>query len=206
MKVLAADDDSVTRTLLARLLKEKYEVTVAANGLEAWEALTIKHGPQLAVLDWQMPGLDGPEICRRLRASAETRPIYVLLLTATRKTTKDLVAALHSGADDYVTKPFHPDELLARVDVGRRMLELQQRLAERARELQAAVDSVRRLEGLLPICAWCKRIRCDQDYWQELEGYLSEHSELKFTHGVCPQCQDKQRAEVSAARTSTGTR
>ena len=200
MKVLAADDDSVTRTLLGRLLRNKYDVTVASNGLEAWEALTIKDGPQLAVLDWQMPGLDGPEICRRLRASAETRPMYVLLLTATRKTTKDLVAGLHSGADDYVTKPFHADELLARVDVGRRMLELQHRLGERVRELQEALVSVRRLEGLLPICAWCKRIRCDQDYWQELEGYLSERSELKFTHGVCPQCQSKQREEARAAR------
>jgi len=200
MKVLAADDDSVTRTLLGRLLRNKYEVTVAANGVEAWEALTIKDGPQLAVLDWQMPGLDGPEICRRLRASAETRPMYVLLLTSARGEVDDRILGLHSGADDYLTKPFHPDELLARVDVGRRMLDLQQRLAERVRELQEALGSVRKLEGLLPICAWCKRIRCDQHYWQELESYLSERSEVTFTHGVCPQCQEKQRTEAVAAR------
>jgi DNA-binding response OmpR family regulator len=200
MQVLVAEDDELSRTLLVRILSEQYDVVAAADGRAAWESLGREDGPQLAVLDWQMPGMDGPEICRRLRASAETRPIYVLLLTATRKTTEDLVSGLQAGADDYLTKPCHPDELRARVAVGRRMLQLQERLAERVRELQQALGSVRRLEGLLPICAWCKRIRCDQDYWQELENYLGERAEVTFTHGVCPQCHDKQRAEAKAAR------
>ena len=200
MKILVAEDDAVTLTLLVRLLSQKYEVVAAPDGRAAWEALRQSDGPQLAVVDWQMPGLDGPEICRRLRASGETRPMYVLLLTATRKTTRDVVSGLHAGADDYLTKPFHPEELLARVGVGKRMLQLQEGLAQRVRELEEALRNVRRLEGLLPICAWCKRIRCDQHYWQELESYLSERSEVTFTHGVCPQCQERQRGEAAAAR------
>jgi CheY-like chemotaxis protein len=162
-------------------------VTVVANGAEAWEHLRAATGPSLAILDWMMPELDGPEVCRRVRAELPLAHMYLMLLTA-RESRGDLVAGLNAGADDYVTKPFDAEELRARVQVGVRILTLQQTLAERVAELQAALSSVKQLRGLLPICSYCKRIRGDDQYWQQLEGYVSEHSDAQFSHGICPTC------------------
>jgi DNA-binding response OmpR family regulator len=193
---LLADDDPLALHLLGRTLASDYEVILARDGEEAWASLDAPSGPRLAVLDWQMPRISGTEICKRLRS----RPAvyYVLLLTATRKTAVDVVVGFDAGADDYLTKPFDPDELRARVAVGCRVLELQRRLAERIAELEEALARIRRLEGLLPICAWCKRIRNAQNAWEPLEIYLSEHSEATFTHGMCPEC----RAKADAIETT----
>jgi response regulator RpfG family c-di-GMP phosphodiesterase len=95
---------------------------------------------------------------------------------------------LDAGADDYVVKPFNQAELRARVHVGMRMLGLQESLARRVTELEAALASVKQLRGLLPMCSYCKKIRVDDSYWQQLEGYITEHSEAKFSHGICPEC------------------
>jgi len=198
MKVLVAEDDPLVLYLLERLLAVEYEVVTARDGAKAWKILRQKDGPRLAVLDWQMPGMHGNEICRRARQLPET-PMYLLLLTATRKSSADVLAGFDAGADDYITKPFDGDELRARVAVGRRVLQLQQSLAERVTELQEAMLSVRKLEGLLPICSWCKRIRNDQNYWEQLEQYLSEHMGATVTHGICPECCAKWRAEGKLA-------
>lgn len=199
MKLLIAEDDPVTRCLLQRLLERDYEVVLAADGQEAWNILCQSDGPRLAVLDWQMPGLEGVDICQRARQAPQGGPMYLLLLTATRKTTSDAVLGFDAGADDYLTKPFDAEELRARVGVGRRVLQLQMTLAERVAELEEALTRVRTLQGLLPICAWCKRIRNDRDYWVEVESYLSEHAEVTFTHAICPECTAQQRAEAEAA-------
>jgi len=186
--VLVAEDDRVTAEILSRTLKRwEFDVTVVANGAEAWEHLRAATGPSLAILDWMMPELDGPEVCRRVRAELPLAHMYLMLLTA-RESRGDLVAGLNAGADDYVTKPFDAEELRARVQVGVRILTLQQTLAERVAELQAALSSVKQLRGLLPICSYCKRIRGDDQYWQQLEGYVSEHSDAQFSHGICPTC------------------
>ena len=188
MHVLVAEDDRVTAEILSRTLKRwEFDVTVVANGAEAWEHLRAATGPSLAILDWMMPELDGPEVCRRVRAELPLAHMYLMLLTA-RESRGDLVAGLNAGADDYVTKPFDAEELRARVQVGVRILTLQQTLAERVAELQAALSSVKQLRGLLPICSYCKRIRGDDQYWQQLEGYVSEHSDAQFSHGICPTC------------------
>ena len=154
MHVLVADDDRVTTEILSRTLKRwEFDVTVVANGAEAWEHLRAATGPSLAILDWMMPELDGPEVCRRVRAELPLAHMYLMLLTA-RESRGDLVAGLNAGADDYVTKPFDAEELRARVQVGVRILTLQQTLAERVTELQAALSSVKQLRGLLPICSY----------------------------------------------------
>ena len=195
--ILLADDDPIALHVLGRTLAGDYEVVLARDGAEAWRLLNASGGPRLAVLDWQMPSISGTEICKRLRGRPEV--FYVILLTATRKTAVDVVAGFDAGADDYLTKPFDPDELRARVAVGCRVLDLQHRLAERIAELEAALARIRRLEGLLPICAWCKRIRNAMNAWEPLEIYLSEHSEATFTHGMCPECRAKTDA-VEAER------
>lgn len=188
MHVLVAEDDRVTAEILSRTLRRwEFDVTVVANGAEAWEHLRAATGPTLAILDWMMPEMDGPEVCRRVRAELPLAHMYLMLLTA-RESRGDLVTGLNAGADDYVTKPFDAEELRARVQVGVRILTLQQTLAERVADLQAALSSVKQLRGLLPICSYCKRIRGDDQYWQQLEGYVSEHSDAQFSHGICPTC------------------
>lgn len=133
MRILIADDDPVSCRLLDGLLRKwGYQVIVARNGTEAWEMLQADQAPRIALLDWMMPGLDGLEICRRVRARSSQAYVYVMLLTANDKV-GNLVEGLESGADDYLTKPFHPQELRARLRVGLRMLDLESGLVE-ARE------------------------------------------------------------------------
>jgi diguanylate cyclase (GGDEF)-like protein len=144
MKILIADDDPVSSRLLDRLLvKWGYEVIAAHDGSEAWEVLQAENAPRVALLDWIMPGIDGLEICRRVRARSSQPYVYIMLLTANDKV-GNLVEGLESGADDYLTKPFHPQELRARLRVGLRMLDLESRLVEARESLRfkASHDSL----------------------------------------------------------------
>ena len=191
MRILIAEDDAVSRRLLeATLTKWDYEVVVTADGTQALEALKNPDAPSLAVLDWMMPGLDGSEVCRQLRQTIGDRLLYVLLLTA-KGSKDDIVQGLTAGADDYVVKPFDRAELKARLDVGQRILRLQTELGARVKELELALSKVKLLQGLLPICCYCKKIRDDQNYWRQVEGYVAEHSEAQFTHAICPSCREK---------------
>ena len=188
MKILIAEDDPVSRRLLqATLEKFGYEVVGAADGAEAWTALQRDDAPQLAILDWMMPKLDGVEICRRVREIPTSTPPYLILLTA--KTERgDVVAGLDAGANDYLKKPFDRGELRARLQVGAQVLELQKNLAERISELEDALTQVKQLQGLLPICSYCKNIRDEQNFWQRVDSYLMEHADVVFSHGICPDC------------------
>ncbi len=191
MKILIAEDDLVPRRLLETMLTRRgHEVAVTVNGQEAWHALQKNDAPQLSILDWMMPELDGVELCRKIRKELEGPYRYIILLTS-RNSTEDVAAGLDAGADDYIVKPFDSVELLARVGVGIRILELQNTLAEHVRKLENALSQVKQLEGLLPICAYCKKVRDDQNYWQQVEGYLSMHSKVQFSHGICPECFEK---------------
>jgi phosphoserine phosphatase RsbU/P len=189
--ILIAEDEAVSRRYLESTLRKwGYEVVVASNGAEAWKLLEGHDTPSVAILDWVMPEMDGLEVCRRARTSPATAATYLIVLTA-RGGHDATVRGLESGADDFVTKPFDLDELRARVQVGVRVASLQTRLAERVRQLEEALGKVKQLQGLLPICAYCKKIRNDRNYWQQVEGYISEHSEAQFSHGVCPECYAK---------------
>jgi sigma-B regulation protein RsbU (phosphoserine phosphatase) len=191
MRVLVADDDAVTRRLLeATLLSWGYEVCLAADGLEALRVIEEPCRPDIALLDWLMPNKDGLEICRIVRARYQPVPIYLILLTALAGR-QNIIQGLQAGADDYITKPFDRDELRARLEVGTRIVELQRNLAERVRELEDALARVKQLQGLVPICSYCKKIRNDRNYWQQLESFLAEHSEAQFSHGICPECYEK---------------
>jgi two-component system cell cycle response regulator len=144
MRVLVAEDTLTSRLVLqATLARWGYEVLAVASGNEAWEELQKPDAPALLVLDWEMPGMDGIDLCREVRAREGDRPRYIILLTG-RNSTEDLVAGLEAGANDYVRKPFDPAELQARVDVGRRFVELYDQLlaSQRAVEHLARTDSL----------------------------------------------------------------
>lgn len=189
--VLIAEDDPASRRLLQITLEKwGFEVEVCCDGQEAWQVLQRAEAPQLAILDWMMPGIDGLEICRRLRALPQQRVCYAILLTA-KDQKQDLAEGLGSGADDYMVKPFDPRELKARLQVGIRLLSLQQTLAGRVSELEEALAQVKVLQGLLPICSYCKNIRDDNNYWQQIESYVSAHSEAQFSHSICPTCYER---------------
>ena len=199
MRILIAEDDVVSHAVLARTLKGwGHEVVGTRDGRAAWDILQRDDAPSLAILDWMMPELDGVEVCRRVRARSSTNPTYLILLTA-KDRTEDIVAGLDSGANDYLVKPFDRRELQARVRVGERMVALQHDLTERIRELQDAMTKIHQLEGLLPICSYCKKIRDDQNYWQQVDGYLVARTGVQFSHGVCPECYAKVVAELEQA-------
>ena len=202
MKILVAEDDAVTRKMLVVTLERLgWDVIQAADGEAAWhffETLKGKDAPEMAVLDWMMPGVEGIEICRRLRTTPGFELVYVILVTS-RGGKEDLSYGLAAGANDYVTKPFDPVELQARVRVGERMVRLQRSLAARIAEVEAALAHVQKLQGLLPICSYCKKIRNEANYWEQVESYLGAHSDLDFTHSICPQCTEKMMKEMDAS-------
>ena len=191
MRILIAEDDAVSRRLLETALsKWGYEPIVTTDGLQALEILVQPGAPSLAVLDWMMPGMDGAEVCRRVRSQGADRLLYIILLTAKARK-QDIVQGLTAGADDYIIKPFDRAELKARISTGERILRLQAELAARVKELELALANVKLLQGLLPICCYCKKIRNDQNYWQQVDTYIADHSEAQFTHGICPECREK---------------
>lgn len=151
MKILIADDDPITRRLLeSSLAQPDHEIITTHDGQQAWETLQrMGAPPPLLVLDWLMPGIDGLELCRRIRQTPELQLAYVILLTS-RGHREDIVEGLEAGADDYVTKPFNPNELRARIRVGSRMMKLQRTLADRVKELEGALQRVSQLQGAQP--------------------------------------------------------
>jgi DNA-binding response OmpR family regulator len=188
MRILIADDDRTSLMMLQGTLEPwGFEVVVAHDGAAAWECIAGSEPPELAIIDWMMPGVDGIELCRRVRAATLRSPIYLILLTA-RTSRQDLVAGLEAGADDYLGKPFDPEELRARIHVGQRTLRL--------------IANIKRLTGLLPICSYCKRIRTDTDYWEQVESYITDHTDALFSHGICPVCMDKAMEELDAPASS----
>ena len=191
LRVLVADDEPVSRTVVGAMLRKAgYSVMYAPDGAEAWQLLDAMEPPSLALLDWEMPGLQGPEIVQKLRTKTAASPTYLILLTS-RDSQADIVQGLRAGADDYVTKPANQDELIARVNVGARVVRLQAALADRVRSLEEALANVKALQTLLPMCAYCKSVRNDQNYWEKVETYFAQFSGVSFTHSYCPACYER---------------
>jgi DNA-binding response OmpR family regulator len=199
VRILVAEDDPVTRRILeASLGRLGWDVITAEDGTSAWRILENLDGqnpPELVLLDWMMPGMDGIEICRKLRSTPGFELVYIILLTS-RSETEDLAMGLMAGANDYITKPFDPAELESRVRGGERMVKLQTSLSARIKQLEEALREVKRLQGLLPICSYCKKVRNEANYWEQVESYFSSHSDLDFTHSICPSCTDKMLKEL----------
>ncbi|HSF17232.1 MAG TPA: response regulator [Vicinamibacteria bacterium] len=198
MRVLIAEDDPISRRLLeVTLLRAGYEVALASDGREAWGLIDGPDPPRLAILDWMMPGLDGIEICHRLRHRPRSPYTYIVLVT-TKNRGEDLVAGLEAGADDYLMKPYDPHELQCRVAAGARVVALEAKLERKIKELERAVRHVGQLQGLLPMCMYCKKIRDDSDTWHRLESYIQAHSSALFSHSLCDECRVEHFPKVAS--------
>jgi CheY-like chemotaxis protein len=201
--ILVVDDTLANLRLLTKMLAEYgYKVRPATNGRTALSAAQTEP-PDLILLDIMMPEMDGYEVCGRLKADERTRDIPIIFISAIHETI-DKVAAFSIGGVDYITKPFHVEEVLVRVKTHLTLRHLQKTLQEKNEQLQvkndeleAALTKVKLLTGLLPICANCKKIRDDEGYWQQVEVYIRDHSEVEFSHGLCPDCISKLYPELS---------
>ena len=174
MKILAVEDNVVSRTVLqAALRKLGHVVVVAESGESAWELLQ-REPFRVVVSDWTMPGVDGLELCRRVRGREGAEYVYFILLTARDATAANQTEAADAGVDDFLSKPLDYPELWMRLRVAERILKY--------------TTQLRQLEELVPICSYCKKIRDDRNYWQQIETYISERTGSDFSHSVCPDC------------------
>lgn len=174
MKILIAEDDPVSGKILQFTLQHYgHEVVVATNGTEAWEKYDAEP-VRVIVSDWMMPGLDGLQFCQKVRERAKTDYTFFILLTATNTGRDNLRRAMDAGIDDFLTKPLDRDAILMRLRVAERILEF--------------TTQIRALKELIPICMYCKRVRDDANYWDQVESYIHLHTGSSFSHGICPDC------------------
>jgi phosphoserine phosphatase RsbU/P len=191
MKILVAEDEYITRLMVQVSLETwGFRVDCVSDGNEAWEALQKPDAPQIAILDWEMPGLDGVEVCRRVKELEKETPIYIILLTG-RDSRNDILHGFDMGADDYMTKPFDDNELRARVRVAERLVHIQISLSESVEELRYVLDQMESLQGALPVCVSCKKIQGSDDSWDSLENSIQHRSEPRFMYIECPECAQK---------------
>ena len=187
--LIVEDNPNNIKVLGTMLMEASYRVAVANRGSAVFE-LIPKVKPDLILLDIMMPEMDGYEVCRLLKASSVTQDIPIIFLSA-KNETDDIVKGFDLGGADYVTKPFRSKELLARVHTQIALIRLQRTMNKKNQDLEEALANVKTLSGLLPICAWCKKIRKDDGYWQQIEAYLHDQTKVDFTHSVCPECSKK---------------
>lgn len=176
MKVLAIEDQAVAALQLMAVLRSLgHEAEHVKDADEAWARLN-NGGYRVVVSDWRMPGLDGLGLCRMIRERGGDY-IYFILVSSSKVTKENRQLALAAGVDDFLSKPVDPDELGMRLHVADRILGLS--------------EKVERLERFIPICGYCKKIRDDRQYWQEIEQFFAEQEGAKFSHGICPNCYDQ---------------
>jgi PleD family two-component response regulator len=218
-KLLIVDDMTENIDVLVALLKDEYMIAAARNGKRAVE-LAEKNLPDLIMLDIVMPDMDGYTVCRKLKALEITKNIPIIFITAVSEA-MDEAKSFRLGAVDYITKPFSPLTVKARVKTHLALKTSQNKLAQKNAalvheieqrkkaeaeqtrligQLQEALAQVKQLSGLLPICANCKKIRDDDGYWNQVDDYIGCYSDVKFSHGICPDCVKKLYPDMADKR------
>jgi DNA-binding response OmpR family regulator len=174
MKILIAEDDIISCKVLRLTLQQLgHEVLVAADGLEAWNLFDAEP-VRVIISDWMMPGLDGLELCRRVRDRPRTPYTYIIILTAAYTTSKDYSSAMASGIDDFLTKPLDCELLGTRLHVAERILRY--------------TTEINLLQDIIPICVYCHCVRDGADYWERVDTYIHARTGTRFSHGACPAC------------------
>ena len=187
-RVLVAEDNEKTRTALVFLLQRHgYDVTVANDGQAALDILLGANPPHIALLDWEMPRLDGIHVCLGVRTMPSRHYTYIVILTA-HDEASDVLAAFAAGVDDFLSKPVDSAQLLARLRCGERVLALEKRGDERIAELAKAIEEVRQLKHLVPLCMHCKKVRDGSGCWRKMDAYMQERTRTDFFNGACPEC------------------
>lgn len=186
MKILIAEDDPVSRLILETTLQiSGHEVVTAEGGAEAWQKFD-EDPARVIVSDWMMPEVDGLELCRRVRERSKTSYTYFILLTAIHPGRENFRMAMDAGVDDFLSKPLDRDTILMRLRVADRIL--------------GYTSQIRQLEELLPICMHCKKIRDQSQAWHAIEAYIHQRTGSDFSHGLCPECFDREMAEFANRR------
>jgi PleD family two-component response regulator len=185
-RILIADDDPINIQLLTKALQVTYDICIAVNGFDAIDQVK-EVSPDLLILDVMMPDLSGFDVCKILKAEEAYAEIPILFLTA-MGTIESEITGLDLGGIDYLTKPVKIDLLKLRV---RNHIELKRRndlVREQRDQLEAALKRIKQLEGIIPICSYCNKVRDDKSTWTQLEWYVAEHTDALFSHGMCPEC------------------
>ena len=190
MKILIAEDEPVSSRILQLTLEHfGHEVIAASDGRQAWERFDAEP-VRVIVSDWMMPDIDGIELCRRVRERPKTEYTYFILLTAIHTGRENLQKAMAAGVDDFLTKPLDREAIIMRLRVAERILDF--------------TSQIRTLKDLLPICMYCKRVRDDQDYWQQVESYIHTCTGTNFSHGICPECLDQEMHKLTRSGLTVG--
>ena len=188
MKILIAEDEYTTRLMVQVCLENwGYSIESVEDGETAWDIINQKNPPQIAVLDWEMPGISGVELCRKIKALDRSSPIHVILLTA-RDSKNDISKGFEAGADDYITKPFNDDELRARIRVAERIVTIQSSLNSSLEELREALDLVQAFEEPVAICGKCQKIGGFDGSWRSPKELLEYPVDPRFIELDCPDC------------------
>ncbi len=193
--LIAADDGSTMHFLESSIDSWGYETMVVFNDRELLYRMEREKHPPLVILDGSMQGVDGLALCRRIRLSPDLPRPYIILLTPDG-TFKRLLPDPVWGPDDLLPRPCTRTELHARVRTGMRVIDLETEVTQLVADLARAASKIMKLGGLLPICSHCKKIRDDSGYWNELEKYISDHSDAEFSHAICPSCLAKYYPDV----------
>ncbi len=192
--ILIVDDEPGNIEILGESLGDSYEILFATSGKEALE-IAKRQIPDMIILDIIMPVMSGYEVLRNLKLNQSVKQIPVIFITALNQEDQE-TRGLTLGAVDYISKPFNTSIVKLRVKTQLELKLQRDILVQRNKELQEALVKIKTLSGLLPICASCKKIRDDQGYWTQLENYITEHTEVEFTHGCCPECMKKLYPEL----------
>jgi DNA-binding response OmpR family regulator len=204
-RVLITDDDPDTLLLTSMLLKDEgFEVLEARTGLECLSMVRDLH-PDIVLLDVMLPDTQGTDVCKSIKNDPDLRSTFVVLVSGVLVSSDYQAEGLNVGADGYMVKPMTNREFVARVQSMVRIKCAETALREKETEqlkliaqLREAIAEIKTLKGFIPICASCKKIRDDEGYWNQLETYITEHTEAVFTHGICPQCAKKYEAEIES--------
>lgn len=191
IKILIVEDDPDLLFASARIIKSAgYEVLMASTAGHCMQ-LVKNNRPDLILLDIILPDADGQALCRQLKADPVFKNIFIVLISGTKTGSAEQAEGLEIGADGYIARPVTNRELLARVNAMVRILRAERERDRLIVQLEETLSKVKKLSGLLPICAGCKKIRDDKGYWNQIELYLKEHSDAVMSHGICPECADK---------------